>query len=88
MLTPLDRLLLAQLPDECVIEIYKNFLYKDFLFKFRRLFNLSDISKFYGFMLKKTDDRIVYNGASRYSKKNLQNLEWGTIPYPYYTFDS
>ena len=40
LLTEEDKGLLAQLPDTVVTNIYTDFLYKDFLFKFRRLFRI------------------------------------------------
>ena len=40
LLTDEDKGLLAQLPDTVVTNIYTDFLYKDFLFKFRRLFRI------------------------------------------------
>ena len=40
LLTNEDKNLLAQLPDTVVTNIYTDFLYKDFLFKFRRLFRI------------------------------------------------
>ena len=74
LMTDQDKMLLAQLPDDCVIEIYKNFLYKDFLFKFRRLFNLSfKPRKFFGFISKKPDDKLDLV-QKQFSKKRLASL--------------
>lgn len=88
-MTDSDKMLLAQLPDECVIENYKNFLYKDFLFKFRRLFNLSFMPRrFFGFMQKKTDDTLMMVGEWTYSRQKLLSQEFGQLPFPYYTFNT
>lgn len=39
LITEEDRYLFSQLPPSCKIEIYTNFLFKEFLFKFRRFFS-------------------------------------------------
>lgn len=85
--TDQDRMLLAQLPDVCVIEIYRNFLYKGFLLKFTRMFNFSWKSVgFFGFLQPKNDGTITV--ATRiYSKKNMEKIKYGDIPFPYYTFE-
>ena len=75
-----DKMLLAQLPDEVIIEIYKNFLYKDFLFKFRRMFNLYHMPRrFFGFMQKKADDSLQVVGERIYSRKRIANLPIGDL---------
>ena len=36
LVTDEDKMMLEQLPDSCKIDLYTNFIFKDFLFKFRR----------------------------------------------------
>ena len=42
IITENDQSLLDQLPENCQTQIYKDFLFRDFLDKFRRFFNFRD----------------------------------------------
>jgi hypothetical protein len=80
LLTEDDQSLLNQLPDTCITNIYIDFLYKDFLFKFRRFFNIHI----------QMDNLFLSSdikGDIKVSLSKYDNLRKKKIPFPFYTFN-
>lgn len=55
-----DLMLLAQLPDSCKIALYTDFIFKDFLWKFRRIFRFKNDPSDQVAFVKQSKRKIVF----------------------------
>ena len=63
LITHEDKMLMSQLPSSCQTEIYTQFIFRNFLWKFRRFFSLkmSEIASFQMVIKEKFGKKVQYD---------------------------
>ena len=81
---------MSQLPSSCQTEIYTQFIFRNFLWKFRRFFSLkiSEIASFQMVVKKDFGKECKYDTKTMTAdEKDVYGKRWN-LKFPYYTFDN
>ena len=66
-----DQMLLEQLPDMCKKDLYTKFLFKDFLYKFKRLFRIPINQAIYTLVKSNGGAKIQNDFKDKYTYQNI-----------------